>query len=130
MSRSKSVAFSLLLGAVLLGGVLGFTVDRVFRPETSCEEERVDRDTARERFADDVGLNAEQRVLLYSMLDARNAKIDSIYATVRPLTRAVHDSTRVKFRAMLTDEQLANYEAMRQRDRERREGNDGAHDRN
>jgi len=122
----------LLLGAVLLGGVLGFTVDRVMRPEVSCEEKRVDRDEARERFADEVGLDAEQRAQLYSILDARNAKLDSIYATIRPLTRAVHDSTRVRFRAMLSAEQMANFEAMRARDRERHDEDDedeGAHDR-
>lgn len=128
MSGSKSVALTLLLGAVLLGGVLGFTVDRVMRPETVCEE-RVSRDEARKRFADDIGLDDEQRVRMNTLLDARNAKLDSIYDSVRPMTRAVRDSTSAEFRAMLTPEQLARLEAMRQRDKERHGGDEGAHDR-
>lgn len=128
MSRSKSVALMLLFGAVLIGGVLGFTADRVMRPDVRCEE-RVDRETARARFADEVGLDAEQRVRLNTLLDARNAKLDSLYSTIRPLTRAVHESTRAEFRALLTPAQLANWEAMRKRDEERHDGNDRAHER-
>lgn len=140
MSRSKSVAISMLAGCVLLGGVLGFTLDRVFRPETVCRAERVDRDTARKQFSDEIGLSEDQRIMLYSILDARNEKIDSIngtirgtldsiYATIRPATRQVHDSARVRFRALLTPEQLENYEAMRRRDREAHESEGSTHDR-
>lgn len=123
MSRSKSVAFMLLLGAVFLGGVLGFTVDRVMRPDVRCEE-RMDRETARARFADEVGLDAEQRVRMNQLLDARNARLDSVYATIRPATRAIHEQAREEFRAMLTPEQLVRWEAMRKRDEERRGGED------
>lgn len=141
MSRSKTVAISLLAGCVLLGGILGFTLDRVIRPETACKEERVDRDTARRQFSDEVGLNEEQRLALYTILDERNEKLDSInatirgtldsvYASIRPFTREVHDSARVKFRALLTPEQMENFEAMRRRDREAHESEGSTHDRN
>lgn len=129
MTGSKSVALTLLLGAVLLGGVLGFTADRVIRPDAVCQEEEVSRQEARDRFADDVGLNDEQRVRMNILLDARNARLDSIYDSVRPMTRAVRDSASVEFRSMLTPEQLSRLEALRQRDRERHVEGDSAHSR-
>lgn len=147
MSRSKSIAFMLLFGAVLLGGVLGFTADRVMRPPAPCvaaedrdrgdrrdgrgEDERAGRAAARQAFADTIGLDAGQRVRLDSLLDARNERIDSLEAQVRPQIRAVHDSTRTAFRAMLAPDQLARYEAMRARDdsaRAARRGGDRKHE--
>lgn len=115
MKRSKYVALTLLLGAVLLGGMLGFTVERVTRDKVECADE-MDRATARAQFADEVGLDGTQRVVLDSLLDRRNARLDSLYDEIRPQTRAVHDSARADFRRLLTPDQMARYEAMRARD--------------
>ncbi len=105
----------LLLGAVLLGGVLGFTVERVTREKVECAKE-MDRATARAQFADEIGLDGAQRLTLDSLLDRRNARLDELNDEIRPRTRAVHDSARVDFRRLLTAEQLARYEALRARE--------------
>ncbi len=117
MKRSKYVALTLLLGAVLLGGMLGFTVERVTRDRAKVEcAAEMDRATARAQFADEVGLDGAQRVALDSMLERRNARLDSLYDGIRPQTRAAHDSARAEFRRLLTPDQMARYEAMRARD--------------
>jgi hypothetical protein len=65
MERPKQQALAFLLGALLVGGVLGFSADRVFRQDELTPAQR------RAQFYEDIGITAQQRPVLDSLLDAR-----------------------------------------------------------
>jgi hypothetical protein len=66
MERSKQQALTFLLGAVLVGGVVGFSADRVFRrDETTLLAKR-------QALYDDLELRPAQRAAMDSLFDARN----------------------------------------------------------
>ena len=70
MQRSKALALVFLLGTLLVGGVLGFTADRVMTGDRECR--RADRAAMRELFARELGLSASQRAAVDSLLDKRH----------------------------------------------------------
>jgi Spy/CpxP family protein refolding chaperone len=89
MQRSKQQAVMFLLGAVLVGGVLGFSADRVFDRHSSKHWAR------RQAFYDDLGLSAPQRSTMDSLLDDRNCQIGAVMKPVKPqldsIRRAAHE---------------------------------------
>jgi hypothetical protein len=107
MQRPKQQALAFLLGAVIVGGVVGFSADRVFR--------RDDTSVAAKRKAmyDDLDLRPAQRAALDSLYDARNCKYDSIFNAVRPALDSLKSVTRARTNAILTDEQRTKLENRR-----------------
>jgi Spy/CpxP family protein refolding chaperone len=107
MQRPKQQALAFLLGAVLVGGVVGFSADRVFR--------RDDTSVAAKRKAmyDDLELQPAQRAALDSLFDARNCKYDSIFNSIRPALDSLKVDTRARTNAILTDEQRTKLESRR-----------------
>jgi Spy/CpxP family protein refolding chaperone len=107
MERPKQQALAFLLGAVLVGGVVGFSADRVFR--------RDDTSVAAKRKAmyDDLDLKRAQRASMDSLFDARNCKYDSIFNAIRPALDSLKSETRARTNAILTDEQRAKLESHR-----------------
>jgi hypothetical protein len=107
MQRPKQQALAFLLGAVLVGGVVGFSADRVFR--------RDDTSVAAKRKAmyDDLDLQPAQRTALDSLFDARNCKYDSIFNAIRPALDSLKAETRARTNSILTDEQRMKLESRR-----------------
>ena len=107
MQRPKQQALAFLLGAVLVGGVVGFSADRVFR--------RDDTSVAAKRKAmyDDLDLQPAQRSALDSLFDARNCKYDSIFNAIRPALDSLKAETRSRTNSILTDEQRTKLESRR-----------------
>jgi Spy/CpxP family protein refolding chaperone len=107
MQRPKQQALAFLLGAVLVGGVVGFSADRVFR--------RDDTSVAAKRKAmyDDLDLQPAQRTALDSLFDARNCKYDSIFNAIRPALDSLKTDTRSRTNSILTDEQRTKLESRR-----------------
>jgi Spy/CpxP family protein refolding chaperone len=116
MQRPKQQALAFLLGAVLVGGVVGFSADRVFR--------RDDISVAAKRKAmyDDLDLQPSQRTALDSLFDARNCKYDSIFNAIRPALDSLKAETRARTDAILTDEQRTKLESRRKDHDARDEG--------
>ncbi len=110
MQRSKSLALMFLLGAVLVGGVLGFTADRVFAGGDACP--RRDRQAARERFAAELGLSAEQRAMVDTLLDAKHKQMAEVMAPIRPRLDSISVTTRDQIARILTPEQRPRFERM------------------
>jgi hypothetical protein len=80
-----------------------------------------DQRAMRTRLADDLGLDAAQRVQLDSVLDDRNRQYDSLMAPVRPSLDSLGSATRQRIRLLLTPGQQATYDQMlRERDDARR----------
>ncbi|MDE3152240.1 MAG: hypothetical protein KGL93_08330 [Gemmatimonadota bacterium] len=119
MQRPKQQAMLFLLGAVLVGGVLGFSADRVMqrRPHSWAE---------RTTMYDDIGLNATQRVAADSIWDATNCALLQVAAPLHPVMDSIRLEGRRRFRALLTPDQLARFVARLQADSTRRARADSA----
>jgi hypothetical protein len=105
MQQSKNLAIAFLLGAVLVGGALGFTADRVML------RDRISRpEGGRPSLADRLQLDATQRVRLDSIIDHRHKRYDVIMSTVRPALDSVKQRARDEIRLILTPTQRAEFE--------------------
>ena len=109
MHRSKQLAAMFLLGAFLVGGTFGFTVDRMVGqrlvpPDTSSA-------SMLEEFAEELDLTATQRAAVDTILDERHRLMDSIMAPVRPGLRAARDSARHQIARRLTPAQQTKFQA-------------------
>lgn len=105
MQQSKNLAITFLLGAVLVGGALGFTADRVML------RDRISRPQAgRLSLADRLQLDAAQRARLDSILDDRHKRYSIVMSPVRPALDSIKLRTRDEIRLLLTQTQRAEFE--------------------
>ena len=110
MQRPKYVAFLFVIGAVLVGSVLGFSADRVIVRDRLAS--RWDQRAVRSQLHEDLGLSAAQRTAVDSILDARNERMAAITAPIKPQLDAVKDSARAAIRLRLDPEQQAKWDAI------------------
>ncbi len=115
MERPKQQALLFLLGALLVGAVVGFSADRVFRRDDSSISAR------RQALYDDLKLASAQRAALDSLFDARNCRYDSIFKPIQPALDTLKLDTRARMNAILTPEQRSRLDARRRDDDARRE---------
>lgn len=108
--RSKQLAMFFLLGAVLVGGVLGFTANRVLGTDTCTQA--TTRKAKRDHFHKELELTAAQRVTVDSLLDRKLAQIATVMSPIQPQLDAISDSTRAQIAKVLTDQQRARFEQM------------------
>ena len=106
MNRSKQQALMFLLGAVLVGGVLGFSADRMLANEH-------DRRNPRVSMYDDLQLTVAQRARMDSLLDASNCERKAVLKTVQPQLDSLRRVARLRMDSVLTPEQRARLEARR-----------------
>lgn len=120
MQPSKNLAMMFVLGAVLVGGVLGFSADR-FLVSSKCQP----RESDRERLARVLVLSEAQQLTLDSLLDAKSRDLEALIKPLEPAIDSVSAHTRSQIRAMLTPEQQPAWDHLRrereERDRARRE---------
>ena len=110
MQRSKQQALMFLLGAVLVGGVLGFSADRVMTAKKPGK-----RPSARVQMYNDIGIDTLQRARLDSVLDETNCKTGDIMRAVRPAMDSVRAEGLNTFLGMLTPEQRQAYDEREKR---------------
>lgn len=104
MQPSKSLAVMFLLGAVLVGGALGFSADRyMIRDQIRATRPRL-------TLADRLQLDARQRAKLDTILDHRRQRYEMIMATVRDQLDSVKLRARDEIRQMLTETQRREFE--------------------
>ena len=103
MQRSKQQALMFLLGAVLVGGVLGFSADRVMSKKPPHVSARV-------QMYDDIGIEEAKRAKLDSVLDETNCRTGEIMRSVRPAMDSVRAEGIKTFLGMLTPAQKAAWE--------------------
>jgi Spy/CpxP family protein refolding chaperone len=97
-----------LLGALLVGAILGFSANRVFGekgPETPAAR--------RQAMYDDLQLTAAQRAAMDSLLDQRHCQIARTLASVEPRLDSIRASARAQMDRLLTPEQRGRLEARR-----------------
>ena len=116
MQRSKQQALMFLLGAVLVGGVLGFSAERVM---LHASNER--SWAARNAMYDDLELTPAQRAAMDSIIDEKNRRVDSLLKPVKPQIDSVRANARAQFYRVFTSEQRTKFEARVREDSLRRE---------
>jgi Spy/CpxP family protein refolding chaperone len=107
MTRSKQQALMFLLGAVLVGGALGFSADRVLGSDAAKHW------AGRTRMYDDLALTQEQRSRMDSLLDDRNCQINAVMKPVRTQLDSIKDVAHQQMLQILTPEQQSRLEARR-----------------
>ena len=98
-----------LLGALLAGGVLGFTAERVMNGR---HDRPPDIRTVRARFARRLDLTAAQKAVVDSILDDRNRQMMELLKPQRPAMDSIRERARAQIRRILSPAQLVEYEAV------------------
>jgi hypothetical protein len=107
MARSKLLALAFLLGALLVGGTLGFTSARLLGEGRRAPDEK--RQEWRETLDERLELSAAQRDQLDSILDRRHRDITAVMAPVRPRLDSIRLRARGEIERMLDDGQRAEF---------------------
>lgn len=115
MERPKQQALAFLLGAVLVGGVVGFSADRMVRRDDPSLASR------RKAMYDDLDLTAPQRLALDSLFDARNCQYDVIVRPIQPAVDSLKLATRAQMDRILTAAQRDKLDRRRKDDDARHE---------
>jgi Spy/CpxP family protein refolding chaperone len=107
MQRSKQQALMFLLGALLVGGALGFSADRM-----------LSSDDARRRFGrgamyEELELSARQRAAMDSLIDAADCDRRTAMKPVQPQLDSIKQRARTAMDALLTAEQRTKLESLR-----------------
>ena len=112
MHRSKQTALVFLLGALLVGGALGFSADRVILKDQICLKGK-DQKGLRHRMFNELDLTAEQRASMDSILDDRHRQMRALMAPIRPRLDSISEASWAQMTTILTDAQRSEFEAMR-----------------
>lgn len=111
MQHPRQQAFLFLLGALLVGGALGFSARHVIGGESG------DASWARRQgMYDDLRLSSAQRATMDSLLDARTCQMRAALRPVRPQIDSVKAAGREQMRRVLTAEQWSRFEARARED--------------
>jgi hypothetical protein len=111
MRDSKQLALTFLLGAVLVGGVMGFTVDRIMVRDDLCPRWG-DQRSMRARLADDLGLTPAQRAAVDTILDRRQGRYEALMKPIRPQMDMARDTARAQIRRVLDPSQQAKWDGI------------------
>jgi hypothetical protein len=115
MQRPKQQALAFLLGALLVGAVVGMSADRVFRVNDNSISAR------RKALYDDLGLEDKQRAALDSVFDESNCQLDALFKPLQPALDSIKYTRRQQMNALLTPEQRIRLEARRKDDDARKD---------
>ena len=110
MQRSRSLALMFLLGALLVGGALGFTADRVLTSDRCAKSGDNRRSFA--WLTEELHLAPEQSAAVDSIVERRHREMRAVISTVRPQMVAVRDTAREQIRRVLSDAQRARFDEL------------------
>ena len=122
MQRSKQQALMFLLGATLVGGVLGFSAERVFNKKPGM------RVPARVQMYDDIGIDSAQRVTMDSVLDETNCKLGDASRPLRPVMDSIRNEGFNTIKGLMTPAQRDAFDAREKRMRTRMDSSEKARD--
>lgn len=121
MTRSRLAAGLLLLATFVLGGFFGGAVSTYAeRRDFAKRHGHKERPTYVDRLDQEVSLRPLQRDSISAILDRHRPVMDSLWAIVGPQFDSERESIRREIRAVLSPEQLERYNAMTQRQDNRR----------
>ena len=106
MQRSRQQALFFLLGAVLVGGVFGFTAKEIFDPKSKPW-------SGRNHMYDALILDDDQRQRMDSLLDDRNCQLSAVMKPVRPQLDSIKKDAHRQMLQILTPKQQTILEERR-----------------
>ena len=107
MHKPKQQAIAFLLGALLVGGVVGFASAGVLRTHDTSIAAR------RKAMYDDLGLLPAQRAKLDSVFDDYDCQLDAIVKPLQPALDSIKAIRRSQTNAILTPEQRSRLDVRR-----------------
>ena len=110
MQRSRSLALMFLLGAVLVGGALGFTANRMLTTDRCGKSGDNRRSFA--WLTEELHLTPEQSAAVDSIVERRHREMRAVIAPVRPQMDAVRDTARQQIRRVLDETQRARFDEL------------------
>jgi len=116
MQRSKQQALMFLLGAVLVGGAVGFSADRYIGHEKFATQYG-----PRQRFYEELGLNAQQRTTMDSLAFQQDCAVRQVLSPHDSVLKAIRTRFQAQRDSVLTKDQLARMETRRKDIQARRE---------
>ena len=111
MQPSKQQALMFLLGAVLVGGALGFTADRMILNDRAGKPVDRRKDLGN-LLTDRLSLTADQEQKINSILDERHRQYELVFAPARARYDSVKLSARSQMRAVLSEPQAVAFDAL------------------
>jgi hypothetical protein len=121
MQRSKQQALMFLLGALLVGGVVGASAIKVI-------DKKPKRVPARVQMYDDIGVDSAHRVTMDSVLDETNCRLGEVIRLLRPRTDSIKDAGYASIRELMTPAQRDAFDARAKRMRHIMDSTEKAHD--
>jgi hypothetical protein len=121
MQRSKQQALMFLLGALLVGGVVGASAIKVI-------DKKPKRVPARVQMYDDIGIDSAQRVTMDSILDETNCRLGDAGRPLRPRMDSIRDGGYATIRELMTPQQRDAFDARVQRMRHMMDSTEKARD--
>lgn len=116
MQRSKQQALMFLLGAVLVGGALGFSADRYIAHDKFAAQFG-----PRSKFYDELGLTPQQRGTLDSLAFQQDCTMRAVFAPHDSVLKAIRARFRGQMNSVFTKDQLTQLEKRRKEMDARRE---------
>ncbi|MGD8866645.1 MAG: hypothetical protein PVI01_03430 [Gemmatimonadales bacterium] len=124
--KPKSLALALLVGALLVGGVVGVVVDRSLIRERAADAsaDRANRDRdRRQSYVDwltaELQLSQDQREHVAAVLERNRTEVRALWQETRPAFEKLKTQLRAQIRELLTEEQQAAYDSLLVRERNR-----------
>ena len=111
MQQPRQQAIMFLLGALLVGGALGFSARFLIGRENEDASW-----ASRQAMYDDLELSAAQRATMDSLLDARTCQVRAALKPVRPQIDSIKAAGRQQMRRVLTGEQWTRFESRARED--------------
>ncbi|MBW3570145.1 MAG: hypothetical protein KY467_03465 [Gemmatimonadetes bacterium] len=121
--RMRMAGMALLAVTFVVGMLAGTAFGRVLsarEPDARPAAAECERKRGPHYVFDELELAPAQRARIDEIMARRRALTDSLWRTDGARIRAAVDSTRAEIRAVLTPEQAAEYDRLRQRREERR----------
>ena len=122
--RLRLAGVALLVVTFAVGGLAGAAVKTVFDGDSSAQagEERSrrddddsDRDRRRRGYPyEALGTTPEQQAAIEAALERSRERLDALWGEYRPRMQAQVDSTRAEIRGILTEEQQAKMDSLRE----------------
>jgi hypothetical protein len=111
IDATKSSALAFLLGAALVGGVFGFTADRLVTRDRVCPRWG-DEQAMRRRFGDELGLTDVQRSAVDTILTAKHRAIQAVVQPMRPQLDSISADAVRRIKTRLDPTQQVTFDRM------------------
>jgi hypothetical protein len=116
MQRTKQQALMFLLGAVLVGGAVGFSADRYIGHEKFATQYG-----PRQRFYEELGLTPQQRTAMDSLAFQQDCAVRQVLSPHDSVLKAIRTRFQAQRDSVLTKDQLTRMETRRKEMQARRE---------